>query len=362
MPEPIVVDVADLPRVTAPVVAGRYRVEPADFVVEEVFAHPLDDAGEHLWLWIEKIGLTTHQAIERIAGDCGVPVRQIGFAGLKDRHARTCQWLSLPWPIKAEMPTWTVADDLIVHEMRRHGRKLKRGAHTANRFSIRLRDISYRAGADVGETLAGLATRIARQGVPNYFGEQRFGRQGTNVEMARQVFAGKRLPRNKRSIALSAARSFLFNQVLAARVSEGTWARALAGDVFMLAGTHSVFAGHATDETLEALAERVASGDIAPTGPMPGQLGPRAVVPAPPAADHEQTINRTYPDLIDGLVAARVDAERRALILAVDDFQLAQADDDLIVSFGLPAGAFATSVLRELGDFVDAVRVERVSP
>ncbi len=358
MPEPIVVDVADLPRVTAPAMGGRYRVEPADFRVEEVFVHPLDDAGEHLWLWIEKTGLTTHQAIERIAGDCGVAARQIGFAGLKDRHARTYQWLSLPWPIKAELPTWTVADDLIVHAARRHGRKLKRGAHTANRFSIRLRDIIYPEGTDDGESLTALATRIASQGVPNYFGEQRFGRQGTNVEMARQVFAGKRLPRNKRSIALSAARSFMFNQVLAARVADGTWARALAGDVFMLAGTNSVFAGNTTDETAQALAERVASRDIAPTGPMPGQLGPRAVVPESPAADHEQAVGQTYPDLIDGLVAARVDAERRALVLAVDDFQLTRADDDLIVSFELPAGAFATSVLRELGDFVDAMRIE----
>ena len=355
--EPIVVDVSCMARAAPAAASGHFRVEATDFVVEEIMQHALADAGEHLWLWIEKTGLTTYQAIERLGRECGVSPRQIGFAGMKDRHATTYQWVSMPWPIKSGLPVFSNSQELCVHSARRHTRKLKRGAHAANRFTIRLRDL----GAEGVQAVAGQVDRIAREGVPNYFGEQRFGRGGTNVEMARELFAGARLARNKRSIALSAARSFLFNEVLSARVADGCWRNAVGGDVFMLAGSNSVFAADDTDECQSTLAERLAAGDISPTGPMPGRLGPRSVVPGGRAAAYEATVSAAYPDLLDGLAAARVDAERRALVLPVADLSITPEGSDCTVAFCLDSGAFATSVLRELGDFRDAMR-QGVSP
>ncbi|RJS95322.1 tRNA pseudouridine(13) synthase TruD [Salinisphaera sp. Q1T1-3] len=350
MSDQTVVDVDALARVGESGLYGRFRCEPADFQVEEVLSHPFDGAGEHLWLWVEKTGLTTPQAASRLASACDLPARQIGFAGLKDRHAVTRQWFSVTWPIKAATPVWPDTPELRVLAVHRHGRKLKRGAHDANRFILRVRDVQ---GLDEFDSEAAGA-RVVRDGVPNYFGAQRFGRFGDNVELARALFAGRRLPRGKRSMALSAARSFMFNEVLDARVRDGSWNRAMDGDVFMLDGSHSVFRAADSDEDGASLSRRVVERDLHPTGPMPGRIGSRSRLPSGDAAVIEDRVLATHPDLCDGLVAAGVDADRRALRLCVDDWSLAPAGDTLRVQFSLPSGAFATTVLRELGRFVDA--------
>lgn len=351
MSEPVIVDTDTLARVEPPRLAGRFRVAPADFVVEELFDHPLEDAGEHFWLWVEKSGLTTGQAAERIAEAVGVAPRDVGYAGMKDRHAVTRQWFSLVWPIKAEAPAWPNDTDCRVLAARRHGRKLRRGAHRGNRFVLRLRDVMGLTDVDLDT----LGARIRAQGVPNYFGAQRFGREGDNVEMARALFAGRRMSRSRRSIALSAARSYLFNQVLARRVAEGSWQTPLPGDVFMLAGTHSVFSSDT--ETADRLTERVASMDIHPTGPMPGRIGRGHIAPTGVAGDYEAGVLEAHAELVGGLAQVRVDADRRSLRLPVTDLELVRENDDTLVArFELPAGAFATSVLREIGAFVDAAR------
>ncbi|WP_423820772.1 tRNA pseudouridine(13) synthase TruD [Salinisphaera sp. SPP-AMP-43] len=334
----------------APRAHGQLRVEPADFVVEEDCPVVFDEAGEHVWLWIEKTGLTTPHLVERLSAATGVHPRYIGYSGLKDRHAVTRQWFSLAWPIKSELPAWPEEADWRILAVHRHGRKLKRGTHRANSFVIRVRGVR-----DLDrEQLTHDAARARQSGVPNYFGPQRFGHGGRNLELARALFAGKRLSRNRRGFALSAARSLVFNAVLDARIAADRWPEPMAGDVFMLAGSQSVFAASTSAESAASLAERVAAQDIHPTGPMAGRLGSNAVVPDREAGALEQRVLAEYPDLTQGLEAARVDAERRALRLAVPDLELSFEQDDVLLRFSLPSGAFATSVLRELIAVEDA--------
>lgn len=327
-----------------PQARGQLRVEPADFSVEEDCPVAFDEAGEHVWLWVEKTCLTTPQVVERLSAATGVHPRYIGYSGLKDRHAITRQWFSLAWPIKSELPAWPETADCRVLAVHRHARKLKRGTHRANRFAIRVR----RVGDLDREQLVADVARAREQGVPNYFGPQRFGHGGRNLELARALFAGKRLSRNRRGFALSAARSLLFNAVLDARLAAGYWPEPMSGDVFMLAGSQSVFAAATSEESSASLARRVHALDIHPTGPMPGRERSNAVLPEGEAGALETGVLADYDELIQGLIAAKVDAERRALRLAVPDLELAFEQDDVLFRFSLPSGAFATSVLREL--------------
>ena len=210
-----------------------------DFQVDEVLDIPLSGDGEHLWLWVEKRGLNTEEAARRLARAAGVPVKMISYAGLKDRQALTRQWFSLHLPGKSD-PDLTAAEDdsLRILERNRHRRKLQRGAHSANGFTLRLTELQ----AD-RERLEARLKAIVAQGVPNYFGTQRFGHDGGNVFDARGFAERGKLPehRNMRSRLLSAARSYVFNQVLARRVAEGTWNRAQVGDLLAFTDSRSFF-------------------------------------------------------------------------------------------------------------------------
>lgn len=211
-----------------------------DFQVDEVLDIPLSGEGEHLWLWVEKRQLNTEEAARRIARAAGVPLRQVSYAGLKDRQALTRQWFSLHLPGRPD-PDLKRAEDESLRVLRsvRHQRKLQRGAHSANGFTLRLTEL------DADHALLEARLRqLQAQGVPNYFGLQRFGHQGNNVQGARD-FAGRgELPeqRNLRSRLLSAGRSYLFNRVLAERVADGTWNQALVGDLLAFTDSRSFFA------------------------------------------------------------------------------------------------------------------------
>lgn len=334
----------------APDMWGRMRSAPEDFRVEERCDVALDDEGEHFWLWIEKNGLTTPQVVERLVASTGVSARDIGYSGLKDRHAVTRQWFSLAWPVRQPPPEWPDAADLRVLEARRHGRKLRRGTHRANRFEIVVRDVQGldRAALDVR------IEQIRRDGVPNYFGPQRFGRSGRNIELSRALFSGRRLSRDRRGFALSAARSLLFNAVLDARLTTGGWPAPLPGDIFMLAGSRSVFAAADTPESWESLTARAQTGDIEPTGPLPGRYRPGALQPTEEAGALERGVLDAWPEFVDGLDRWGVEAERRTLRLPVTGLEAAIEDGDVRFRFTLAAGAFATSVLRELIRVSDA--------
>jgi tRNA pseudouridine13 synthase len=322
-----------------PPVSGRIRAEPGDFRVDEELGFEPTGAGEHAFLLIEKTEANTEWVARRLAEKAGVAPIAVGYAGLKDRHAITRQSFSVHLPGKAD-PDWAALaiPGVRVLAASRHDKKLKRGVHRGNRFRVRVRDVDGAREA-VEQRLA----LIRERGVPNYFGEQRFGRDAGNIAQARAYFAGKRMRRNESSIVISAARSLLFNAVLATRVADGSWDAGLDGEVWMLTGTHSIFGPEPW--TVE-LARRLAAFDIDPTGPMigAGELRTTGRV----RAIEEEGI-APYRDLAEGLARAGLVQQRRALRLPVRDLAHEwEGGGSLVLEFRLPAGSFATVVLREL--------------
>jgi len=322
-----------------PEVKGRLRVRLEDFRVEEIPQFEPSGEGSHLWLQVEKRGANTDWVAGQLASQAKCAARDVGFAGMKDRHAVTTQWFSLPASqLQPEhWRDWDIPDTRIL-KTSLHQKKLKRGVLKGNRFSLVVRDL-------VGETGA-LQQRLEKmksRGLPNYFGPQRFGHNGSNVwRAARWLDKGGRLARAKRSIYLSAVRSFLFNEVLAERVRLKQWDRLIDGDVVSLDGSHSVFVAALPDADLE---KRCQEFDLHPTGPMPGDspFGPERE-----AAELESRLLERYTDLIEGLRKARVDASRRSLRLCLGDLDWELQDDRLSIGFTLPPGAYATTVVDEL--------------
>jgi tRNA pseudouridine13 synthase len=322
-----------------PPLRARLREAPEDFAVVEELGYAADGDGEHVLLTVEKRGLTTDEAAQRLAKFAGVRASAIGVAGMKDRHAVTTQAFSVQLAGTAE-PDWREinSDALRVLSNARHRRKLKRGALRGNRFELVLRDI-----AGDRERAEAVLHAIAARGVPNYFGEQRFGHGGDNVAQALAMFRGRRVERKLGAILLSAARSHLFNAVLDRRVREETWDCALDGEVFCLAGSRSWFGPEPFDD---ALAARLASGDIHPSGALWG----RGELPtADSAAALERGVADENAELAAGLAAAGLEQDRRALRLVPHDLAWTWRDDaSLRLAFGLPAGAYATAVTHEL--------------
>ncbi len=336
-----------------PVLSARMRVQPEDFFVDEIAGFAPSGQGEHLLLVVEKRGMNTAFAAKRIAAWAGVPESAIGYAGLKDRHAVTRQRFSVHLPRRVAPDLQALQSDdpgsgpgqvLRVLSADWHARKLPRGALAGNRFAIVLREVvGDRAAIDAR------LRDIARRGFPNAFGEQRFGRHGDNLAAARQLFAGRRVGREQRSFYLSAARAELFNAVLAWRVGDGTWDAGLDGEVWMLEGSHSVFG---PEPLTDALRERAARFDIHPTGPLWG-LG--ELRPDSRAGELERQVLAPFGDLRDGLAAAGLRQERRALRVRADALAWAwPAPGDLSVTFGLPAGSYATALLAQIGHVVAA--------
>ncbi|WP_346796116.1 tRNA pseudouridine(13) synthase TruD [Halomonas sp. Bachu 37] len=325
-----------------PPAPGQYRAQADDFIVEEVLGFVPEGDGEHLWLHIEKRNQTTLDVVRTLAKACEVRSRDIGYAGMKDRIAVTRQWLSIHLPGKAApdaLGEILAARGIKVLVQARHPRKLKRGVHRANRFRLRV----------TGEAIAteAFALRwdaLCRQGVPNYFGPQRFGPGGRNLARARQVLArGWRKKDDREGMLLSSARSFLFNEVLGKRVQAATWGVPLVGDVMMLEGTASIFTADEVDESLLLRAREL---DVHPTGVLWGTGG------ATVSAD-EAWLRDTHPALCQGLEAAGVKRARRALRMRLDEPQLTRTDEAVSLHFSLPRGGFATAVLAELIEHPD---------
>ncbi len=324
-----------------PPVSGDYRARPEDFMVEEVLDFAPEGEGEHLWLCIEKRDLTTAMVVKELARLCEVSPRVVGYSGMKDRVAVTRQWLSVQLPGReaSEGLAESLAERGVrVLEMARHPRKLKRGVHRANRFRLRL------TGPAVDDE--GFAVRWAcllERGVANYFGPQRFGPDGRNLLRARSLLArGWRKRDDRDGMLLSAARSFLFNELLAERIREGSWDRLLSGEVANLDGTASQFTVEALDAELEARAARF---DLHPSGVLWGTGGS---VASDEALALEVRLASRFPGLCGGLEAAGVRLGRRPLRLRLGEASFESGDDELWLAFTLPRGAFATAVLREL--------------
>ena len=325
--------------------AARVKATPWDFVVEEIAAEPASGQGEHLLLWIEKRGLATTDVVQRLCRWADVPPVAIGYAGLKDKQAVTRQRFTVHLPGRDAPAREALEDEgLRVLESTRHARKLPRGGLAGNAFTLTLRELRGPEGSAPDDRLrAAVEARlqaIARCGVPNRFGVQRFGRFGDNVGQARRMFAGAKVGRETRSMLLSAARSELFNRVLEARVADGRWARAIDGEVFMLDGRKSVFGPEPLTPELEA---RVAAFDLHPTGPLWGRGALRT---AGEAQALEAAVAAAEPDLCRGLEDAGLAQERRALRARAEGLAWAwTAADALELRFRLPAGSYATAVL-----------------
>nr|WP_255682237.1 tRNA pseudouridine(13) synthase TruD [Luteimonas sp. BDR2-5] len=335
-----------------PVATALMRATPEDFRVEEIDAFEASGSGEHLLLTIEKRGMNTAFAAKRIADWAGVPEAAIGHAGLKDRHAVTRQRISVHLPGREAPAIATLeSDDLRVLAHTRHAKKLPRGALAGNRFALVLRDVAGDRAA-IDERLAA----IAGDGVPNYFGEQRFGREAGNVDAALAMFAGRRFGRDQRTLLLSAARSELFNRVLGARVADGSWNAGLDGEVWMLDGSRSVFG---PEPWSDALAARLAAFDIHPTAPLWGRGALRSEGDAL-ARELAAIDDPRARALRDGLERAGLKQERRSTRLRPQGLAWDWLDPaTLSLRFALPAGAYATVVLAELGDITNAATARR---
>lgn len=319
-------------------IRGQIRKTPQDFQVIEKLGFEFSGDGEHDYLWIEKTGANTTWVARMLAEHAGLAQRDVGYAGLKDRHAVTRQWFSVRRP-GSQGTDWNKLkiDGVRIIETQRHQRKLKRGAHTGNRFRIAIREVSS-DGIDVQDRL----NAMRAGGIPNYFGTQRFGRGANNLHMAGSLAAGKRLRRDKRSIVLSAARSFIFNEILSARVSDGTWNKALPGDMLNLDGSGSVFRGDEIDEVID---QRVAALDVHPTGALWGDGA--ANCDGAPAMLEQKVADRSS-EYVECLRAARMKPARRALRAVVRDLDWQVNGSDICLEFELDRGSYATAVLREL--------------
>ena len=361
---------ADLPQpMKPPIKQALYKAKPEDFVVNERLEVDFTGEGEHLWLHIKKSGINTAYLAKLLSEWADIPLRDVGYSGLKDRQALTTQWFSLRLPKKQKPDSDFAPVDIKEHETVKiiaehwHNKKLNRGTHNANQFVITLRDIEFAKDQTLGDksSVEQHLQTISKTGVPNYFGPQRFGFGGNNIREALNLFARplkstssakkknkrKSAVREQNSMELSAARSLIFNQILAARVQDGSWNTGLNGEVFNLNGSGSIFASEHMDETLQA---RLASGDIHPTAVMWG-AGNNKV--AGEAAELENTVvqqDALLAALATGLEQREVKAQRRALRLPVEDLSWRWADEQdgeqtLVLSFTLTTGSFATSVL-----------------
>jgi len=332
-----------------PEVSAVIRAQNEDFIVREQLGFELSGEGEHVFLYLEKRGLNTLELLDRLSQLSGVAVRDIGYCGMKDRNAVTFQWFSVGLAGKEE-PQWRKLElpgDVKVLELGRHQRKLRRGVHRANQFELRLTALEGES-LDLRKRLQ----RVAAQGVPNYFGEQRFGRNGQTLLQARKWLGsnGRKVTRNKRSLFLSALRSHLFNELLAARVARQSWNQVLDGDVCMLQGSRSRFSSSTGDEEIAA---RVAAGDIHPGLPLWGkgeqEAGSERV--------QEQRLDiATQASVCEFLERQGLELNYRSARLMPDDFCWEFCDDALRLRFELSPGGYATAVLAELVQYNEGNR------
>jgi len=324
-----------------PLGSGRIRVQAEDFQVQEVASVTPDGEGEHCWLYVRKRGSNTQWLARELARHAGVPLSAVSYAGLKDRHAVTEQWFSVHLPGRPD-PDWRALDSDAVQvlQAQRHSRKLKTGTLRGNRFVLRIRDFDVAPGQ-----LDQRLRQLAAGGFPNYFGSQRFGHDAGNLAGAAQLLFGRarRLPRQSRSLYLSAARSALFNRVLAARVADGSWNTALPGEALQLQGKSACFVA---DQLDAGLIGRLQALEIHPTGPLCGAGEPLA---RGAAADYEQRVLAPCAHWIEALRRQRLDAARRALRVLPEQLGWeTDAGGNPVLSFFLPAGAYATCLLREI--------------
>jgi len=320
---------------------ANLKAQVEDFRVNEVLPFEPSAEGEHEFLYIQKTGLNTEDVVKRLARHADVPRRSVSFAGMKDRQAVTKQWFSVQLPGQAG-PDWSLLNDaeLNIEKVTRHLKKLKRGSIKHNEFEITLSQL------DADKALIEARVELIKQnGVPNYFMQQRFGYRCQNLSRAYELFEKKETMRNKklRSLFLSSARSYLFNQLLSQRVADRNWDKGLDGEVFILNGTRQFFQHDGLDE---AIGQRLLEHDIHCSGPLFG------IDDSPTSGPVKALENDVFADnsvFCNGLSHAKMESSRRALRVVPQQMSLQWlAPDRLRLTFNLPSGCYATAVIREL--------------
>lgn len=319
---------------------AQLRTEAEDFQVVELPAFEASGAGEHLLLRVRKRGVNTEWLAGQIARWAGVSRGAVGYAGRKDRHALAEQWFSvhLPGRPSPDLESFGVTGAELLGACRHH-RKLQRGALRGNAFCITLHQIEGEPAA-----ITAALQRLGAQGFANYYGSQRFGAGARNLLDWTAAPERRRASRDRRGLMLSAARSLLFNQVLAARVSDGSWDRVLPGDVLALDGTQRWFTS--PDPADQALLARAAALDVHPTGPLWGRGEPPS---SGPVRALEQSVLAGFELLRAPLEAAGLRQERRPLRAPARQLCWHWVGPrSLRISFQLPRGSFATSALESV--------------
>lgn len=321
---------------------GHIGPEPEDFVVDEVPLYEASGQGDHWYVRLRKRAATTAELRAAVAEAAGVPEREIGHAGLKDKQAVTTQWLSVPMARSNPPETWQLGPAFALLEVSRHSNKLRIGHLSANRFAIRL--VSVPAGA--AERLAPLCERLAASGIGNYFGAQRFGIGQRNLESGLFALARGRLgPRagHRGKFLASVIQSEIFNRYAMARLARGR-DRLLVGDVVRLEGSRAVF----VVEDAEREQPRLTAGDIHLTGPL---IGPKMKQAAgePRQLEQDSVASLGLDAAAERELGRSAPGTRRDLLLLPRELEArVNPDDSVTVAFTLPAGAYATLVVRAL--------------
>lgn len=358
--------ISNLPYLTAalPGIGGRLRCTEEDFQVEEIPAYQPEGAGDHVFAWIEKRGLTTPVAADRMARALGTSPRDVGWAGMKDRHAVTRQLLSFPPPCTPEAVQALDLPGITVLQAARHRHKLRTGHLRGNRFVLRVREVS--CDADTAAARAqDILDRLARPpGSPNWFGAQRFGADGDNAAMGRALVqgtdrdmqkTGRRSGGRQRRLYISALQSELFNEYLRRRMNDGLLGRVIDGDLLQKRESGGIFCATGQDASqhaaeIAAAQARVDAGEVIPTGPMYGHrlMSPPAGSAAA-AREHAVLAEAGLELEAFARVGKLGTGTRRALTVDLGRVSVRAVDDRAVeLSFSLPAGAYATAVLREV--------------
>lgn len=318
--------------------AGRLKAEFADFIVKEELGYSLAGEGEFVAVKVRKTNANTLFVGEKLAEFAGISAKNMSYAGLKDRHAITEQWFCLHLAGKAT-PDFSQfqLDDVEILEITRHNRKIRVGSLDGNHFELLLRDVVE------SDELALRLERLQAVGFPNYFTEQRFGRDGYNLTQAQRWAAGEIQvnDRKKRSFYLSAARSEIFNLIVSDRIAAGLVDQVLEHDIVQLAGSNSWFVAQANE--LEELNKRLDSGDILLTAALIGENSLEQT-----ASERERAIVAEQTLLLNLMKKARMNAARRAMLCKPENLRWQFEPEGLRLQFFLPAGSYATGLVREL--------------
>jgi tRNA pseudouridine13 synthase len=328
---------------TQPQSTGQLRSEMSDFKVFERLPFEPCGEGEHLFIHIRKTGANTLVVARELAKYFKVKEGLVSYAGLKDRFAVTEQWFGIHLPGKTVYDLSNLAiEGVEVLSVKRHNKKLRIGALSGNRFELVLLKVSH-----IDDVLRRWAA-VSQFGVPNYFGEQRFGINGGNLDRALELFQGKKVKdKKKRGLYLSAARSEIFNQIISQRIENNQFESLSTGDVFMLSGTQSVFLAEEIDKTIM---QRFQEKDIDLTAAL---WGAGELMSQGESQQLEQEIADEYSDFCQGLVKFGLKQERRRIRLSLTEGQITAENDTITLSFFLPSGCYATTILRELINYQD---------